>query len=127
LVGSDYGAISNAYSTGFVSGAEYTGGLVGYANTNAVLTSDYSTVTTSPYLTPYASGGLVGFNGGTISDKWRIKHFTPFKNRLIYWLLIENYIVKGQILVTQHFGKRLDRGKPYFRLGRSWSIFSFGD
>ena len=70
LVGSDYGTISNAYSTGFVSGAEYTGGLVGYANTNAVLTSDYSTVTTSPYLTPYASGGLVGFNGGTISDSY---------------------------------------------------------
>jgi hypothetical protein len=68
LVGLNYGTISNCYSTGTVSGSNYSwcvGGLVGY-NYYGSISNCYSTGTVSGYC---EVGGLVGVNEyGSISN-----------------------------------------------------------
>jgi hypothetical protein len=67
LVGWNYGNISNCFSTGAVTGgdySEYLGGLVGY-NYGGDVTNCYSTGTVSG---GSLVGGLVGWNDGSISN-----------------------------------------------------------
>jgi len=65
LVGSnpEYGTITNSYSTGSVSGDHFVGGLVGY-NKRAI-TNCYSTGSVAG---KYDVGGLVGYNWDTITN-----------------------------------------------------------
>jgi hypothetical protein len=67
LVGVNYGAITNSYATGTVTGNNYVGGLVGY-NHNGPITDSYATGTvTGNNINGVGVGGLVGRNEGTIT------------------------------------------------------------
>jgi len=69
LVGSNYGTISNSYSTGSVSGSTYVGGLVGWNDgTISKISNSYATGSVSGI---EFVGGLVGYaNGGAISNSY---------------------------------------------------------
>jgi hypothetical protein len=72
LVASNYGNISNSYSTGNVTGEEYVGGLVGYNDNfdnKGNIWNSYSTVNVTGELRYI--GGLVGYNDrGNISNSY---------------------------------------------------------
>jgi uncharacterized repeat protein (TIGR02543 family) len=69
LVGrnSDYGTVSNSYSTGSVSGDNYVGGLVGGNYYGGNVTHSYSTGSVTGNL---RVGGLVGGNYGIVSNSY---------------------------------------------------------
>ena len=68
LVGStDYGSISDCYSTGTVSGYDGVGGLVGYSLYGSIINC-YSTGAASGSGSSNSVGGLVGSNSGIISN-----------------------------------------------------------
>ena len=64
LVGTNFGTVSNCYSTGSVIGGTYVGGLVGLNKSGGEITECYSTGSVNGKY----SGGLVGFNIGTVSN-----------------------------------------------------------
>jgi len=76
LVGlnSDGGAVSNSYATGSVSGGggDAIGGLVGWNDGVSTVSSSYATgsVTNAGTYGGGSLGGLVGSNGGTLSDSY---------------------------------------------------------
>ena len=61
-------SVSNSYATGNISGIDQTGGLVGFNGryTGASITDSYSTGTVTSAF--WATGGLVGYNLGTITN-----------------------------------------------------------
>ena len=65
LVGTNYGTVSNSYSTGSVTGEGYVGGLVG-GNASTVSNSYSTGSMTGNNLV----GGLVGANTGTVSNSY---------------------------------------------------------
>lgn len=72
LVGTNYGDINKAYSTGHVyglSGGTGNGGLVGYNKAGSVVSDSYSTVNVS--MPSSIGGGLVGWHeGGLITNSY---------------------------------------------------------
>jgi len=69
LVGGNYGSISNAYATGSVTGNDYVGGLVGWNNSVGTITNAYATGIVTGY--GMITGGLVGYNvGGITASFW---------------------------------------------------------
>jgi len=70
LVGYNKGAISNSYATGSVTGGAYSdfvGGLVGYNNAGVTTSDIYATGSVSG---TENVGGLMGYNGGTVSNSY---------------------------------------------------------
>jgi filamentous hemagglutinin family protein len=71
LVGYNQGAISNSYSTGTVKAQSQSGGLVGYMLNSGTITNSYSTSTVEG--TNNTMGGLLGYwigSGGSISNSY---------------------------------------------------------
>ena len=66
LVGLDAGSIAEDYSTGTVAGTTDVGGLVGKIAAGGTLTQSYSTGAVSGSV----AGGLVGLNGGTVTNSY---------------------------------------------------------
>jgi hypothetical protein len=66
LVGTNFGTVSNSYSSGSVSGNGYVGGLVGF-NDGGTITNSYATGTVSG---GGNIGGLVGTNKGRVSSSF---------------------------------------------------------
>lgn len=66
LVGKNFGAVSNSYSTGFVDGNYYVGGLVG--RNYGTVSNCYSTSTVEG--SGNDVGALVGWNDGTVSNSY---------------------------------------------------------
>ena len=75
LTGSNYGAITNSYVTGRVSGDLRIGGLVGWNSNSGAITNSYATasVTGSDYV-----GGLVGVNSGAITNSYATGRVTGY-------------------------------------------------
>jgi hypothetical protein len=68
LVGENhYGSVSNAYSTGNVTGDQWVGGLMGGNQWSGYVSNSHSTGSVTGEST---IGGLVGGNGGTVSDSY---------------------------------------------------------
>ncbi|MEW5834970.1 MAG: GLUG motif-containing protein [Pseudomonadota bacterium] len=81
------GTISNAYATGNVTGGIYVGGLVGDNNSSNgvhIITNAYATGNVSGSYV----GGLVGSNGGTISNTYATGKVTPSTNNGFYGGLV---------------------------------------
>jgi len=67
LAGTNFGTVSDCYSTGSVSGINWAGGLVGFNFDQAVVSNSYSTgsVTSTD-----GAGGLAGGNVGTVDNSY---------------------------------------------------------
>ncbi|MCP1926421.1 Ig-like domain-containing protein [Bradyrhizobium elkanii] len=66
LVGENFGTVSQSYVTGNVSGATYVGALVGFNGASGSIIQSFATGAASGQV----AGGLVGLNGGAISDSY---------------------------------------------------------
>lgn len=66
IVGENFGTVSQSYVTGNVSGATYVGALVGFNGASGSITQSFATGTANGQI----AGGLVGLNGGAISDSY---------------------------------------------------------
>ena len=88
LVGDNEGTITNSYTTGFVLGSRWVGGLVGFNRSGATITNSYATSSVSGYEN---IGGLVGWNGsgGTITNNYATSSVSGYEN--IGGLVGENF------------------------------------
>jgi len=79
LVGSNYGAVSNSYTTDNVTGANnFIGGLVGLNQTSGKVNNSYATGSVNG---PYNVGGLVGYNhDGAINNSYATGAVTGIQN-----------------------------------------------
>jgi hypothetical protein len=77
LVGSNYGTVSNSYSSGNVTGDEGVGGLVGTIGSSpGNVSNSYSTCNV---IGNSSVGGLVGWNGFTVSNSYSSGNLTGYE------------------------------------------------
>jgi len=74
--------VSYGYSTGLVNGLEYVGGLVGSNPNSSIVSKSYSTAAVSGWR--YV-GGLIGVNGGTISNCYSLGDVTRIASDKTYF------------------------------------------
>lgn len=78
LAGNSFGDIKNSYVTGTITGTSYVGGLTGYSNGTAIVSTSYcaADLTGTNYV-----GGLIGYKGkGTINNSFAIGTITGTGN-----------------------------------------------
>ena len=76
------GSITNSYVTGTVTGSNNTGGLVGGNYLSSIITNSYASVTIVMKGSGSSAGGLVGENGGSITNSYATGTVTGGSSRV---------------------------------------------
>jgi filamentous hemagglutinin family protein len=71
LIGDSYDAVTDSFATGNVTGEQFVGGLIGFAENNSVVTRSFATGSVTGDANSIYLGGLIGYNNGiSVTDAY---------------------------------------------------------